>query len=73
MNSNCRTACTSKDHGTWGECARAAKLQVGDLGHGVKKETDSRLNAYAGARALGLQPQGTKLRQSEAAMRAVGA
>lgn len=73
MNSNCRTACSSKDHASWGECARAAKLQLGDLGTGAKAHVDLRLNTYAEARRLGLQPAGTKLSQSQGLLRAMGA
>lgn len=70
----CRSGCpTPGAHANWGDCARAASLQIGDLGHGVKRATDTRLNAYAKAKSLGLQPQGTKLSQSEGLMRAVGA
>lgn len=70
---NCRTACVSRDHKTFGECARAARLQLGDLGSGEKKAVDLRLNTYAEARRLGLQPPGTKLAQSTATLRAAGA
>lgn len=73
MNSNCRTACTSRDHATWGECARAAKMQVGDLGSGVKRHVDLTLNSYAKARSLGLQPEGTSLAKSQGVLRAAGA
>lgn len=27
-SSPCRTGCPSKDHATWGECARAAAIQI---------------------------------------------
>lgn len=69
----CRHACVSQDHATWGECARAANLQIGDLGRGVKKVTDLRLNTYAKAKGLGLQPAGTRLSQSESTLKAAGA
>lgn len=69
----CRHACISKDHQTWGECARDAKLQVGDLGSGVKRHVDLTLNSYAKARQLGLQPAGTSLAKSQATLRAAGA
>lgn len=65
---NCRSGCPTKDHATWGECARDMGLQVGDLGRGVTAATDRRLNAYASARSQGVQPQGTQLWQSQLAM-----
>lgn len=67
--SNCRSACPTQDHATWGECARSARLQIGDLGSGVKRYTDARLNAYADARRQGLQPAGTHLSQIQRAVR----
>lgn len=69
----CRSGCRTQDHASWGECARSSGLQIGDLGRGVAATTDRRLNAYADARRVGLQPAGTKLEQSQATMRAAGA
>lgn len=69
----CRYACISQDHATWGECARAAAFQIGDLGHGVKRHVDLTLNSYAKARSLGLQPEGTSLSKSQGVLRAAGA
>lgn len=71
---SCRTGCLTKDHASWGECARAAQLQIGDLtGQGELRTTDKRLGAYAQARSLGLQPPTTQLADSLGMMRAVGA
>lgn len=70
----CRSACPAQNHATWGECARAARLQIGDLtGTGAAVGTDRRLGAYADARRQGLQPPTTKLADSLATMRAAGA
>jgi hypothetical protein len=71
----CRTGCRTQDHASWGECARDAGLQIGDLGtgHGVAKRTDRRLGAYAEARGLGLQPPSTKLADSQRTLRQAGA
>jgi len=69
----CRSGCPTQDHANWGECARDSGLQVGDLGRGVAATTDRRLNSYAQARGLGLQPPSTKLRDSQLTMRAAGA
>jgi len=70
----CRSGCPTKDHASWGECARSMNLQIGDLtGQGQAKVTDKRLGAYANARRQGLQPPSTKLADSVATMRAAGA
>lgn len=70
---SCRSGCPTKDHASWGECARDMGLQIGDLGRGVAAATDRRLTAYASARGQGLQPPTTKLADSLATMRAAGA
>lgn len=71
---SCRTGCPTKDHASWGECARQMNLQLGDLtGQGQRIVTDRRLGAYADARRQGLQPPSTKLADSVATMRAAGA
>lgn len=71
---SCRSGCLTRDHASWGECARAMNLQLGDLtGQGQAKVTDRRLGAYANARRQGLQPPTTKLADSLATMRAAGA
>lgn len=67
--SNCRTGCPDKAHASWGECARASRMQIGDLGRGVTAATDRRLGAYADARRQGIQPPSTKLQDSLAATR----
>jgi hypothetical protein len=68
----CRSGCRTQDHATWGECARDSGLQVGDL-EGVAARTDRRLNAYATARGLGLQPPSTKIEDSQRTLREAGA
>jgi hypothetical protein len=69
----CRSGCPTQDHASWGDCARSAGFQLGDLGTGRKAHVDKRLNTYAKARSLGLQPEGTKLSQSQGLLQAVGA
>lgn len=72
--STCRSGCRTQNHASWGECARAASFQIGDLtGTGQKVVTDKRLDAYASAKRQGIQPQGTKLSDSMGALRAAGA
>lgn len=70
---SCRTGCPTKNHASWGECARDMGLQIGDLGRGVAVATDRRLTAYAEARGLGLQPRSTKLVDSVNTLHSAGA
>ena len=70
----CRTGCPTQDHANWGECARAANLSIGpDLAGNEKVRTDRRLESYAKAKSLGLQPPTTKLKDSQATLRNAGA
>lgn len=70
---SCRSGCPQPGtHASWGDCARAAAFQIGDLGTGVKKETDTRLKTYAKARGLGLQPRSTRLLDSAATLAVAG-
>ena len=68
----CRTGCRTKDHATWGECARAARLQIDGYSLVVDirldRDKDNRLNRYASLRKAGLQPKTTSwydVRRSE--------
>lgn len=68
----CRSGCETQDHASWGECARAAHIQIDRHaltvgGRQVETRKDARLNRYAAARKSGLQPQSTKLRDIRAA------
>lgn len=60
---NCRTACLAPGtHRTWGECARAAAIQIDRHGlqsSGEEKDKDRRLGRYEDARRQGLQPKNT--------------
>jgi hypothetical protein len=72
----CRSGCpTPGRHKSWGECARAANLRVAYCGIGggdatEQKKWDQELSLYRAARAQGVQPDGTKGHQIEAALRA---
>jgi len=72
----CRTGCpTPGKHKSWGECARSANLKVAYCGIGggdatVQRKWDQELALYRSARAQGVQPDGTKGYQVEAALRA---
>lgn len=61
----CRTGCPTKDHRTWGECARAAELKVAYCGIGgvsasEQRKWDNDLAAYKDARRQGIQPSSTR-------------
>lgn len=58
----CRTACpTPGVHRSWGECARAADIQVGDLMNASGQKTwDRELGLYRSAREQGIQPASTR-------------
>ena len=72
----CRSGCpTPGAHKNWGDCARAANLRVAYCGIGggdatEQKRWDDELSLYRSARAQGVQPEGTKTNQIEAALRA---
>lgn len=60
----CRSGCKTRDHKTWGECARASRLNVAYCGVGggdatAQKRWDSELELYRQARKQGIQPDGT--------------
>lgn len=65
----CRTGCPEPGaHSSWGACARASRIQIGDLQAEVQKRWDRELGAYQDARRQGVQPSGTSLAQTQAAM-----
>lgn len=64
----CRSGCPTQDHRTWGECARASNIRVGQVDATAERKWDAELNAYADARRQGVQPMGTKMHQVRAAM-----
>lgn len=63
----CRTGCATQDHATYGECLRAASLQVGwarsatdvTLDRSYEKRKQRELDLYKSARDAGIQPDGT--------------
>ncbi len=67
----CTTGCPTQDHASWGECVRAKGLTVAPLGESgeTNKAWRADLDAYAKARANGLQPAGTTKRQADEAWR----
>jgi len=66
----CRSGCRTKDHSSWGECARSANMRVS--GDTVAK-SNKELNAYAYARSIGLQPATSSYKDSIKTLKAAGA
>jgi hypothetical protein len=69
----CRTGCKTKDHASWGECARAADLKVSAIAPHNQEgydRTKKELAAYRAARRDGIQPEGTTMDKIQAARRA---
>lgn len=67
---SCRTGCPTRDHSSWGECARASGLQFGDGGQRASsKKWDGELAEYASARRQGVSPKTTKLADTRTAMK----
>ena len=65
----CRTGCRTKDHSSYAECLRAAKVQATPMWTN-SKQIHGELAQYADARRQGIQPAGTRPHQVEAAVRA---
>lgn len=59
----CRSGCPTQDHGSWGECARRAAIQIDRHGlqnRNLERDKDKRLSRYEDARHQGLQPKNTE-------------
>ncbi len=74
----CRTGCPTQDHSNWGECLRSANLAMnaGDAKGGfvdngyTQRKWNAELKAYKDARAEGIQPKSTKMKDIKAAVAA---
>jgi hypothetical protein len=67
----CRSGCPSQDHQSWGECARASRLQVAGVeAHQYNTNLNRQLDDYAVARRDGLQPETWRAADVNAAYRA---
>lgn len=72
----CSTGCSTRDHGSWGECIRAknAGIAYANSANGsdytAQKKWDAELDAYRAARAEGIQPDGTTMPKIRAALEA---
>lgn len=65
----CSSGCpTPGAHRSYGECMRSKGLQVAGVeAHAVNQNTNRELNEYVRAREAGLQPDGTRKHQVDAA------
>lgn len=69
LGDNCSSACTTRDHATFGECQRAKSISIGycrsHLGQDStrQKKWDAELNAFDSAVAQGIMPAGTSMRK----------
>lgn len=67
----CRSGCREGGHASWGECARAAAIQIDRhalAGHKPAEiDKDKRLTRYESARNNGLQPKSTAWKHVRAA------
>ena len=74
--SNCSSSCPTKDHGSWGECVRSKGLRVGwaashkGIDRTKEKRWEQGLQEYRDARAAGIQPASTNVRDVRAAVSA---
>ena len=76
---SCRSGCIRRDHASYAECLRSARVRVADTINSPNQwmfdQTKKDLAAYGKARAAGIQPGGTsveKVRQAEAATNMLG-
>jgi len=70
----CRTGCKTKDHESWGACARASELQLNAVMtsplKAVFEVTNSELPRYQRLRKEGIQPEGTSTSKMDEAVKA---
>lgn len=64
---NCRSGCKTRDHGTYGECARDGLPRITRLAT-PNNSWDRELKVYADARRQGVQPDTTKTFDSQLAL-----
>lgn len=76
----CASSCPTQDHQTYGHCLRSKSLSVMGLEstspsftREAERKWASENDAYAAARAEGLQPQTTSMKDIDAAKRAADA
>lgn len=54
----CRSGCKTQDHENWGQCARAARVSIGDVRGETWAAGDRESDTYRQARRDGLVPEG---------------
>lgn len=70
----CRSGCPTKDHQSWGECARASRFYTNGVHQRDEyKRYDAELNDYASARMQGIQPKTTRRHDIDRAVREANA
>lgn len=66
----CASSCKTQDHQTYGECMRAKNLRVADVGYThLNKKHTRELSSYEKARKEGIQPQSTRQKDIDLAVR----
>jgi hypothetical protein len=68
----CTSSCRTQDHASWGACVRAKNLRTNALaGDNLdnQRAADKGLDAYAKARASGIQPKTTRAIDVQRAVR----
>ena len=75
LGDNCRIGCLTKDHSSWGACAKAANFRVAwmtsntGLSRVADRKTEKELQEYRDLRKAGIQPAGTTRRALDEAKR----
>lgn len=75
MGEKCRTGCVEKTHSSYAECLRAGAPRIAYANSAAgwdastQRRWDAELDAYRDARAEGIQPAGTRMKDIEAARR----
>lgn len=67
LGENCRSACATRDHESWGACAKAANLStlVGDVVD-ANRRLETNLAEYRKVRKQGIQPKSIRRTAVEA-------
>lgn len=63
----CRSGCRTRDHRTYGECLRSARILLGPQDTNSKAVMNE-LSSYIDARKQGVQPASTRLAHTQVAM-----
>lgn len=70
LGEKCRPGCVTLDHFSYAECCRGIQFDAKGTSRTFQQQsTNKELAAYRAARSEGIQPQGTRMAQVEAAKR----